>query len=91
MGVCGRVLVEAESQRLSVYGSLDLDSALDLDSQVLVPRLGDPNDPVTLDLTGLSDLEPDAMHLLLWRQRLSSPGAGRLLIRISVDQSACVV
>lgn len=92
LAVCGNLLIESDSPaRLRLYGSLDLDSALELDAGMLSHRLLSEEPPLTLDLAGLVEVERRALQLLQERQRLALRDGAYLLLRLSAAQAVHVL
>lgn len=90
-GVFGHALAESSHQgaqrKLLLYGRLDLASARALDAELLGP-IAHPGGEITVDLTGVSEVDRLALRVLIRRQRLAQAEGFRLFIRLATDQAA---
>lgn len=91
VGVVGGALFERQSgpgeMVIRLYGGLDLPAAERLDEQQLVEAMATTGE-VRLDVTGLTEAEPEALRLFLERQRSGKRLAQCLAIRINPAQVA---
>lgn len=88
-GVFGGTLFERHSKPgetvIRLYGALDLSAAGRLDEEQLIEAMQTIGE-VRLDVTGLTQAEPEALRLFLARQRTGQRLAQHLTIRINPDQ-----
>jgi hypothetical protein len=89
VGVFGRTLFERQSRPadtlISLFGRLDLEAAEMLDQEQLVEAMASGRE-VRLDVTGLTEAQPEALRLFLARQHSGHQLAQLLAIRINAAQ-----